>query len=157
MPVIEPTEIIPPRGRYVAASPYSGVLGSRLFAFLIDVVAVGVLWGIATMIVLTMGLLTFGLAWLLLPALWPIVALFYNGLTVSGPRRGTWGMRVAGIQLVQTDGGRVPFVTAAAHAVLFYVSVSVLTPLVLLIGMVRNDRRLLHDLLVGTVAVRRDA
>jgi uncharacterized RDD family membrane protein YckC len=33
--------------------------------------------------------------------------------------------------------------------------VSMLTPLVLLFGLFRGDRRLLHDLLAGLIAVRR--
>ncbi len=155
MRVIEPTDIIPPTGSPAPRFDTRGVLSSRLFAFVVDVAAVGILWAVWAFALGFLGFLTFGLAWLILPVLWPLVALFYNGLTVSGPQRGTWGMRIAGIELVRTDGTGLDFVSAAVHAVIFYVSVAVLTPLVLLLGMVRNDRRLLHDLLIGSVAVRR--
>lgn len=155
MRVIEPTDIIPPTGRGAPRFDTRGALSSRIFAFAVDFVVVGILWAFWAFMLSLLGFLTFGLAWLVLPVLWPLVALFYNGSTVSGPHRGTWGMRIAGIELVRTDGTRLDFISAAAHAVIFYVSVAVLTPLVLLLGMVRNDRRLLHDLLIGCIAARR--
>jgi uncharacterized RDD family membrane protein YckC len=39
------------------------------------------------------------------------------------------------------------------HAVVFWVSVSVLTPFVLLVGLFNDRRRLLHDMLIGTVVI----
>ena len=39
------------------------------------------------------------------------------------------------------------------HAVLFWISVSVLTPLVLLVGLFNGRRRLLHDIVLGTVII----
>jgi len=39
------------------------------------------------------------------------------------------------------------------HAVLFWVSVSFLTPLILLIGLFNGRRRLLHDIILGTVVI----
>ena len=41
----------------------------------------------------------------------------------------------------------------ACHAVLYWVSISFLTPLVLLIGLFNGRRRLLHDMILGTVIV----
>jgi uncharacterized RDD family membrane protein YckC len=45
------------------------------------------------------------------------------------------------------------FLLGAMHAVLFWVSISFLTPLVLLIGLFNGRRRLLHDIILGTVVV----
>ena len=39
------------------------------------------------------------------------------------------------------------------HAVLFWVSISFLTPLVLLVGLFNGRRRLLHDIVLGTVVI----
>jgi uncharacterized RDD family membrane protein YckC len=39
------------------------------------------------------------------------------------------------------------------HAVMFWISVSFLTPLVLLVGLFNSRRRLLHDILTGTVVI----
>ena len=41
----------------------------------------------------------------------------------------------------------------ATHAVLFWVSVSFLSPLVLLVGLFNGRRRLLHDVVLGTVVI----
>ena len=133
----------------------TGVLGGRVLAYLVDLVVVFFLWAIFVTVLTVLGFVTFGLAWLLIAPLFPIVAVLYSGLTISGPRRGTIGMRMAGVQVQNTDGQPVPFVVAAVHAIFFYVSVSMLTPLVLLFGLFRSDRRLLHDLLAGLIAVRR--
>jgi uncharacterized RDD family membrane protein YckC len=133
----------------------SGVIAGRIGALLVDFVVIGVLCAIFAFALLVMGVFTFGLSWLLLAPLWPTVALLYNGITISGPRRGTIGQRMFGVEIRTVSGRTAPFIVAAAHAVLFYVSVTTLTPLVLLIGLVREDRRLLHDLLAGLIAVRR--
>ena len=67
--------------------------------------------------------LTFGLALFFLPPLFPIVAFFYNGLTVSGRNMATPGMRAMDLEMRMHDtGARVPFINAAVQAVLFYVS-----------------------------------
>ena len=39
------------------------------------------------------------------------------------------------------------------HAVLFWISVSVLSPLVLLVGLFNGRRRLLHDIVLGAVVI----
>ena len=45
------------------------------------------------------------------------------------------------------------FLLGAMHAVLFWISVSVLSPLVLLVGLFNGRRRLLHDIVLGTVVI----
>jgi uncharacterized RDD family membrane protein YckC len=45
------------------------------------------------------------------------------------------------------------FVLGAMHAVLFWVSISFLSPLVLLVGLFNSRRRLLHDFVLGTVVI----
>jgi uncharacterized RDD family membrane protein YckC len=39
------------------------------------------------------------------------------------------------------------------HAVVFWITVSALTPLILLVSLFNDRRRCLHDLLVGTVVI----
>ena len=132
----------------------AGVLTSRFFAFLVDAVCIFIIFSFLFVILVTLGFVTFGLTWLLLPPLFWLTALFYNGILISGRRRATFGMRLFGIELVNLDGHPLHFLTAAVHAVLFYISVSVLTPFILLVGLVRDDRRMLHDLLTGAIAYR---
>lgn len=131
-----------------------GVLTSRIFAFLIDAIIIFIIFSLLFLTLVTLGFVTFGLTWLLLPPLFWLTALFYNGILISGSRRATFGMRMFGIELVNLNGYSLHFLTAAVHAVLFYISVSVLTPFILLVGLVRDDRRMLHDLLTGAIAYR---
>lgn len=131
-----------------------GVLASRIFAFFVDAIIISVLFYIFFFVLAILGFATFGLTWFLIPPLFWLTALLYNGFTISGRRRSTLGMRLFGIELVGLDGSRLSFLTAAVHAVLFYISVSVLTPFILLVGLVRNDRRMVHDLLTGAIALR---
>jgi uncharacterized RDD family membrane protein YckC len=43
------------------------------------------------------------------------------------------------------------FVYGAAHVILFYLSVSFLTPLILLVSLFSPRKRLLHDIVLGVV------
>lgn len=52
--------------------------------------------------------------------------------------------------------GGMDFLTAIVHLAIFWIANALLTPLILLIGLFTDRGRLLHDLLIGTVAVRRD-
>lgn len=149
---------VPPivRGPVFDAVPDTrGMLGSRVAAFCVDFIAIGIIWLAFVVVLLILGFVTFGLSWFLIAPLFPVVAVLYNALTVSGRRRGTWGMRMFGVEIRTMSGQTAPFVVAAVHALFFYVSVSALTPFVLLVGLLRDDRRLLHDLLAGLIAVRR--
>ena len=90
-----------------------------------------------------LGLLTFGLAWLILPSLFPFVAFFYNGLTISGWRRATPGMKAMDLEMRLIDGAPVPFLYAGVHAVLFYLSW--MFPPIFLFSLFASDKRCLHD------------
>ena len=128
-----------------------GVRRRRITAVARDLVLVSIaafsLW-------LALLVLTFGLSLVLLPPLFPFVAFFYNGLTVSGPSMATPGMRACGLELrMDATGARVPFINAALHAVLFYFSWMV--PPILLLSLFTQDKRCLHDMLSGVIVVRR--
>jgi uncharacterized RDD family membrane protein YckC len=62
-------------------------------------------------------------------------------------------MRVMDLELRTWYGSSGYFVLGATHAVLFWVSISFLTPLILLIGLFNSRRRLLHDIVLGTVVI----
>jgi len=51
------------------------------------------------------------------------------------------------------DGLQRPF---AVHAIAFWVTTSALTPLVLLVGLLNERRRLVHDFLLGTVVINNE-
>jgi uncharacterized RDD family membrane protein YckC len=139
---------------YVAVDPMRAVPGARIAAYGIDFVIVGLVGSLIWVVIALLGVLTFGFTWLLLGAVFPVTAILYNALTISGGGRGTWGMRLFGVEAVRPDGTRADFVTAGAHALLFYMSITFFTPLVLLVALLRDDRRLLHDLVTGIVVRR---
>jgi uncharacterized RDD family membrane protein YckC len=62
-------------------------------------------------------------------------------------------MRVMDLELRTWYGAPGYFLLGAMHVVLFWVSISFLTPLVLLFGLFNGRRRLLHDIVLGTVVI----
>jgi uncharacterized RDD family membrane protein YckC len=110
------------------------------------------------MIIFTLiGFVTLGLGWLILPPLFPIVAFFYNGLTVSGRNMATPGMKAMDLEVRQTNGQPAPFINAAIQGVLFWLSWYFSGGLVLLVSLVASDKRCLHDMLSGLIVVRRSS
>jgi uncharacterized RDD family membrane protein YckC len=139
---------------------FEGVLPRRLLAFAIDVAVILAPVALAFVIIILFGLVTFGLGWALLAALYPgtvIWALAYYGLTFGSPSSATIGMRVMEIEMRTWYGAPCYLVLGAVHAVAFYISVSVLTPFVLLVGLFNQRRRLLHDIVLGTVVINNPA
>lgn len=137
------------------ARALDGVRTRRMLAILFDLIFITIIVAVAFVFLLVLGVLTFGLTWMVIPFLYPVVALFYNGLTISGQNRATPGMRMMDLEMRLTDGYRVPFIYAAVHAVLFYLSWTILTPLILLVSLVARNKRCLHDMLAGVVVTRR--
>jgi uncharacterized RDD family membrane protein YckC len=54
-------------------------------------------------------------------------------------------------------GAPAYFVLGAVHAIVYWVTVSFLTPLILLVALFNQRRRLLHDMLVGTIVINNRA
>ncbi len=135
----------------IRADALAGVRTRRVLAVCVDFVLVSLL--VAALWIVSI-VLTFGLALFFLPPLFPFVALFYNGLTVSGRNMATPGMRALDLEMRMSDSGaRVPFINAAVQAVLFYVSWCF--PPVFLVSLVDAEKRCLHDIIAGVVVVRR--
>ncbi|MGA2291737.1 RDD family protein [Bradyrhizobium sp.] len=135
---------------------FRGVLTRRVFAFLIDLVVLSIPVVLAVIFIAVFGLVTLGLGWLLFWLVSPatvIWALIYYGACLGGPHSATLGMRVMDLELRTWYGAPGYFVLGAMHAVLFWISLSILTPLVLLVGLLDSRRRLLHDIVLGTVVV----
>ena len=135
---------------------FRGVAIRRVFAFLIDLVVLSIPVILGYIFIGVFGLLTLGLGWALFWLAWPasvVWAIVYYGASIGGPHSATIGMRVMDLELRTWYGAPGYFVLGACHAVLYWVSVSFLTPLVLLIGLFNGRRRLLHDMILGTVIV----
>jgi uncharacterized RDD family membrane protein YckC len=145
---------------YLHPELFRGVLTRRAIAFLIDLVVLSIPVIIACLFIAVFGLLTLGLGWALFWLVSPasvIWALIYYGACLGGPHSATLGMRLMDLELRTWYGAPSYFVLGAMHAVLFWVSVSFLTPLILLVGLFDGRSRLLHDIVLGTVVINSSA
>ena len=135
---------------------FRGVLTRRVIAFLIDLVVLSVPVIVGYVFIAVFGLITLGLGWALFWLAWPasvIWAIVYYGASLGGPYSATLGMRVMDLELRTWYGASGYFVLGAMHAVLFWLSISFLSPLILLVGLFNGRRRLLHDIVLGTVVI----
>ncbi len=132
---------------------FDGILSKRVVAFFVDAIIVVLLMIPAALVVFIVGVVTLGLGWVLYGALFAIVALGYVALTLGGPQSATIGMRVTAIEMRTWNGGPSFPLLAVMHALIFWFSVGLLTPLILLVGLFTSRRQLLHDLLLGTLVL----
>lgn len=132
---------------------FSGVRSRRIFAFLIDVIVIALLTFGAGVVVFFLGVFTLGLGFLLYGILPTAVALLYVAFTLGGPQASTLGMRAMGLEMRLWYGAKPYPLLAAVHAILFWFSISLLTPLVLLVSLFSDRKRLLHDLILGTIVI----
>jgi uncharacterized RDD family membrane protein YckC len=138
---------------------FEGVVARRMIAFLIDFVILAIPVIFVAMFIFVVGIVTFGIGFLFYGLLSPAMvlwALAYYGITLGSPASATIGMRVMDIEMRTWYGAPAYFVLGAVHAIVFWITVSALTPLVLLVCLFNGRRRLLHDLLVGTVIINNE-
>ncbi len=139
-----------PQAPYIPAQALEGVRTRRTMAVGLDFILVS---GVSVALFVALFILSFGMSALMLPPLFPIVAFFYNGLTVSGRRMATPGMAFMDLEMRTMHGAPVPFLQAAVHAVLFYVTW--MFPPLFLVSLVTRDKRCLHDILADVIVLRR--
>ena len=141
-----------------AANPelFQGVLARRFIAFVIDIVIIMLPVAFAAVFIFFLGLVTFLLGWALFWLLYPgtiIWALVYCGSTLGSAASATIGMRLMDLEMRTWYGAPAYFLLGAVHAIVFWIAVSILTPLVLVVGLLNERQRLLHDILIGTVVI----
>src|SRR5262249_17198006 len=143
---------------------FEGVLARRLIAFVIDLIILaipvvfGALFIVATTIA-TLGIAAIFFA-ILSPLFWPLIvvwAICYYGFTFGSAASATIGMRIMDLEMRTWYGAPAYFVLGCVHAIVYWVTVSFLTPFVLLVGFFNTRRRLLHDILVGTIVINNPA
>lgn len=143
------------------AALFEGVLSRRLMAFIIDFVVLGAIISAAAVFLFLLGIPTFGLLWLALPAILPpiafVIVFAYVAFTTGGERSATIGMRAVGLEVRLIDGRKMYPLMAIFHAVAFYFFSTVLTPFVVLVGIITPRRRLLHDYVSGAIVVNSDS
>lgn len=135
---------------------YDGVRTKRIMSFFLDYALILVLCVPVAVVIFFLGILTFGLGFFLYGAMFFLVAIPYIGFTLGGADQATPGMKIMGIRLERLDGGRIDFLFALIHSVLFWAANAILTPLILLATLFLERKQTLHDRLLGTVVVRTD-
>ena len=139
---------------------FEGVVARRIVAFLIDFLILAVPVVFVAMFLFVITIVTFGLGIVFFALLWPamvIWAIVYYGMTLGSPASATIGMRIMEIEMRTWYGSPAYFVLGAVHAVVFWVTVSMLTPFILLVCLFNERRRCLHDMLVGTIVINNAA
>jgi uncharacterized RDD family membrane protein YckC len=130
-----------------------GVLARRVFAWLVDLLLIGLLLGALLLLLLLFGVLTLGLGLPLLGAL-PVVPFCYHWLFVAGPASATPGQQALGLVVRRDDDlGRPTPVQAFVYTLVFYLTLAA-TGLLLLVALFTVRHRTLHDLASGLVVVR---
>jgi uncharacterized RDD family membrane protein YckC len=134
---------------------YDGVLTRRVMAFGIDAVILATMVVAATLVGAIAGFLTFGLAWVSLIVVLPAVIVLYYAATLGSPRRATVGMQVMDLVLTPTRGRPLDGAMAFLHAALFWLTFWISWPVSLAFALFTPRRQMLHDLIVGTLMLRR--
>ena len=121
-----------------------GLLWRRALAYFVDVFLISLASWLVALI-----------AWPLWPVVFTLIPLAYHSLQIGGPHSATFGQRLFGVEVRRLDGGRPLLLQALVQTVLFYVTVMMLTPLALLVAVFNRRKRTLHDILAGTLTLRR--
>jgi uncharacterized RDD family membrane protein YckC len=134
----------------------SGVMSRRCFAWLLDLVLIGLLVGVLCVVLLLFGLLTFGLgfgAFAILPA----VPFLYHFVSLLRPASATPGQVMMGLTVRRDeDLGPPTGLQVLIFTVVFYLTMAS-SGLLLLIALFTVRHRTLHDLASDLVVVRRSA
>jgi len=137
------------------AALYEGVRSRRIGAYLIDACIIVVINIVLHALLVVLGLLTFGLAWMLLgPVTFLTVGLAYDTLSVGGGRGATPGMRLLGLEARGVNSDRPDHWQAFLMTALFYATVPITSFLILAVALFSDRKRTLHDILSGITVIR---
>jgi uncharacterized RDD family membrane protein YckC len=145
------------RERAVALQGHYAGSVSRFLAFLVDMFAVGLLFGLGSALVASAIEVVFRTSVdaadhrLLVTALYVGWAFLYFAGSWATTGR-TFGMALLGVMVVRADGADLGIGRAAARTVCFPLGFLIFGA-GLVIGLFRRDRRELHDLLAGTCVI----
>ena len=133
---------------------FSELLPRRVFAYLIDIMLIGLAAMLLTFCSVVLGFLTFGLAWLSMPLMVPATVVAYYTLTLGSRRRATVGMSLMDIGLTAARDGALDGWKVLLHPLLFWVTIWICWPVTLLVALFTPRRQMLHDLALGTLMLR---
>ena len=133
-----------------------GVISRRCWAWLIDLVLIGILLCLLWWVLVLFGVLTAGLGFATLGAL-PFVPFCYHLFSLLGRASATPGQKVMGLTVRRNDDLGPPTPAQAVISTLLFYATLATSGLLLLLVLFTRRRRALHDLIGGLVVVRRKA
>lgn len=134
-------------------SLFDGVILRRILAYMIDVAILSIA---SWFIVIVLGVLSLGLVLLFVAGVFLAIAVAYHTFFIAR-NAATPGMSFLDLRVTTTEGGSPDLGQALVTTVLFYLSVFVTVWIVLIIPLLNDKRRTLHDFIAGTLVVRRGA
>ena len=133
---------------------FEGILSRRVMAYFVDCVIITAFTLVVFVLTAIFGIFTFGLAWITLPLAFPVAVFIYYAATLGSQSRATIGMRMMDIVVTPTKGPPLDGWKALIHPLVFWVSIWIFWPL-LFIALFTQRRQLLHDIITGTLVLRR--
>lgn len=133
---------------------YDGILPRRVMAYIVDITLIATLTVCLWLVFGVAGILTFGALTPLGLVVLAVLPVAYHSFFL-GRDGATPGMRVFDLELRSWTGRPPDYSQAFLATVLFYASVSLTAWLVLLVPLFTDRQRTLHDILAGTVMLRR--
>jgi uncharacterized RDD family membrane protein YckC len=143
-----------PPDRLADPDLYDGVRSRRIIAYVLDLTLIMVIWVALSMAFGVAGILTFGALTPLGLAVLAVLPVAYHTFFI-GRDGATPGMRVFDLEVRSWTGRPLDYSQAFLTTVLFYASVSLTAWLVLLVALFTDRNRTLHDILAGTIVLRR--
>ncbi|ODT75875.1 MAG: hypothetical protein ABS76_32790 [Pelagibacterium sp. SCN 64-44] len=134
---------------------FDGLLTRRVTAYFIDVALIGAITLALALVAVVLGIFTFGLSLLSLAFVVPAAIVIYYGATLGSPKRATVGMQAMDLVLTPTRGQPLDGWMAIFHALLFWVTFWISWPVTILFALFTPRRQMIHDLIMGTLMVRR--
>ena len=135
---------------------YDGLLWRRSLGFLADALLV---WGLNLALGIAFwfaGAVTLGLLWPLGAVALAVLPIAYHTYFI-GRGAATPGMALFDVELRCWSGKCLDYPQAFLQTALFYTTVPLTSGLILVVSLFNDRRRTLHDILAGTVALRRSA
>lgn len=133
---------------------FDGILTRRILAYLVDfVIVMAITLGVILATAIA-GIPTLGVAFIAFPVTLTLAVLSYYAATLGSPKRATIGMQLADIVLTPLSTPPLDGWKIIIHPILFWLTIWFVFPL-LLIGLFTPRRQLIHDLVTGTLMLRR--
>ncbi len=133
---------------------YDSVLPRRAVAYVLDLVLIAALTVGLWLVFGIAGILTFGVLTPLGLVVLAVLPVGYHTLFI-GRDGATPGMRVFDLEVRSWTGRQADYAQAFLTTVLFYASIGLTAWLVLLVPLFTDRNRTLHDILAGTIVLRR--